>query len=155
MTVDPRSSFPVPAAWASRAIVDAARYDALCADAPADPDAFWGEQGRRLDWITPFTIVKEASFAMLACTRIGAVHSVVFGGFSPDAIAGRIQDCDSRLVVTDDHPLFRAALKVAAVRAVPDATILAAGTISQGVALLVATINSSPVGQVFKDIVRR
>ena len=190
MTVDDRSIFPVPAAWAKRAIVDAARYDALCADAMADPDAFWGEQGRRLDWITPYTVVKQASFAesdfgicwygdgalnvsvncidrhlperaddiaivwegddaseqrrisyaelhlevcrfanvlkaqgvrhgdrvtiylpmipeaafaMLACARIGAVHSVVFGGFSPDAIAGRIQDCDSRLVITADE----------------------------------------------------
>ena len=190
MTVDPTRNFPVPAAWASRAIVDAARYDALCADATADPDTFWGEQGRRLDWITPYTIVKdaafneqdfgirwyadgvinvsvncidrhlpdhaddiaiiwegddaadqrrisyaelhrevcrfanvlkaqgvrrgdrvtiylpmipEAAFAMLACARIGAVHSVVFGGFSPDAIAGRIQDCDSRLVITADE----------------------------------------------------
>ena len=156
----------------------------------ADPDAFWGEQGRRLDWMTPYTVVKQASFAesdfgirwygdgalnvsvncidrhllehaddiaivwegddaseqrrisyaelhrevcrfanvlkaqgvrhgdrvtiylpmipeaafaMLACARIGAVHSVVFGGFSPDAIAGRIQDCDSRLVITADE----------------------------------------------------
>src|SRR5690606_40498265 len=40
-------------------------------------------------------MVPEAVYAMLACTRIGAVHSVVFGGFSPDSIAGRIQDCQS------------------------------------------------------------
>ena len=190
MTVEPTRSFPVPAAWASRAIVDAARYETLCAEASSDPEAFWGEQGRRLDWMTPYTVVKQASFAesdfgirwygdgalnvsvncidrhlperaddiaiiwegddaseqrrisyaelhrevcrfanvlkahgarrgdritiylpmipeaafaMLACARIGAVHSVVFGGFSPDAIAGRIQDCDSRLVITADE----------------------------------------------------
>ena len=190
MTVEPTRSFPVPAAWASRAIVDAARYETLCVDASSDPEAFWGEQGRRLDWMTPYTVVKQASFAesdfgirwygdgalnvsvncidrhlaehaddiaiiwegddaseqrrisyaelhrevcrfanvlkaqgvrrgdrvtiylpmipeaafaMLACARIGAVHSVVFGGFSPDAIAGRIQDCDSRLVITADE----------------------------------------------------
>ena len=43
------------------------------------------------------------SVAMLACTRIGAIHSVVFGGFSPDALAGRIQDCDSNCVITADE----------------------------------------------------
>jgi len=47
-------------------------------------------------------MIPEAAFALLACTRIGAIHSVVFGGFSPDAIAGRIQDCDSTVVVTAD-----------------------------------------------------
>ena len=189
MTADHGRSFPVPAAWASGARVNATRYDAMCAAATHDAEAFWAEQGRRLDWITPFTKVKEASFAqadfgikwyadgalnvsvncidrhlpqraddvaivwegddaseqrrityrelhrevcrfanvlkaqgvirgdrvtiylpmipeaayaMLACERIGAVHSVVFGGFSPDAIAGRIQDCDSRCVITAD-----------------------------------------------------
>jgi acetyl-CoA synthetase len=48
-------------------------------------------------------MIPEAAVAMLACTRIGAIHSVVFGGFSPDSLAGRIQDCDSRLVVTADE----------------------------------------------------
>jgi hypothetical protein len=47
-------------------------------------------------------MIPEAAFAMLACARIGAVHSVVFGGFSPEALASRIQDCGSRLVVTAD-----------------------------------------------------
>jgi acetyl-CoA synthetase len=47
-------------------------------------------------------MIPEAAFTMLACARIGAVHSVVFGGFSPEALAGRIQDCDSRHVVTAD-----------------------------------------------------
>jgi acetyl-CoA synthetase len=50
-------------------------------------------------------MVIEAAAAMLACTRIGAVHSVVFGGFSPDSIAGRITDCDSRIVITADEGL--------------------------------------------------
>ena len=47
-------------------------------------------------------MIPEAAFALLACARIGAIHSVVFGGFSPDALAGRIQDCDSKLVITAD-----------------------------------------------------
>jgi acetyl-CoA synthetase len=48
-------------------------------------------------------MIPEAAYAMLACSRIGAIHSVVFGGFSPDSIAGRIQDCDSNLVITADE----------------------------------------------------
>jgi acetyl-CoA synthetase len=157
----------------------------------ADPERFWGEQGRRLDWIKPYTTVKNASFkgdvriawyedgtlnacyncvdrhlpqraeqtailwegddpgedrrvsyrelheavcrfanvlksrgvrkgdrvtvylpmipeiavAVLACARIGAIHSVVFGGFSPDSLAGRIRDCRSTLLVTADEGL--------------------------------------------------
>ena len=50
-------------------------------------------------------MVPEAAIAMLACARIGAVHSVVFGGFSPEALAGRIRDCESRVVVTADEAL--------------------------------------------------
>ena len=50
-------------------------------------------------------MVPEAAVAMLACARVGAVHSVVFGGFSPEALAGRIRDCDSRVVVTADEGL--------------------------------------------------
>src|SRR4029078_73690 len=48
-------------------------------------------------------MIPEAAISMLACTRIGAVHSVVFGGFSPDSIAGRIEDCKSTVVVTADE----------------------------------------------------
>ncbi len=48
-------------------------------------------------------MIPEAAVAMLACARIGAVHSVVFGGFSPDALAGRIQDCDSSIIITADE----------------------------------------------------
>jgi len=50
-------------------------------------------------------MIPEAAYAMLACTRIGAVHSVVFGGFSPDALAGRIDDCKSTIVITADEGL--------------------------------------------------
>tara|TARA_R110002033_G_scaffold48042_2_gene93783 strand:- start:7553 stop:9508 length:1956 start_codon:yes stop_codon:yes gene_type:complete len=50
-------------------------------------------------------MIPEGAFAMLACARIGAIHSVVFGGFSPDALAGRIEDCDSRFVICADGGL--------------------------------------------------
>ena len=50
-------------------------------------------------------MIPEAAFAMLACARIGAIHSVVFGGFSPDSLADRINDCDSKLVITADGGL--------------------------------------------------
>ena len=184
--------FPVSAEWASRAFVDRAGYDRLYQEAASDPEGFWQREAQRLDWIKPFTKVKETSFneadfgikwfsdgvlnlsancldrhlesrgndiailwegddpaesrkityaelhadvcrfanvlktngarkgdritlylpmipeaavAMLACARIGAIHSIVFAGFSPDALAGRIQDCDSKLVVTADEGL--------------------------------------------------
>jgi len=183
--------YPVPDQWARRARVDAAGYRAMYDASLADPDAFWLEQAKRLDWIVPpatagdwsfdeadfgvrwfadgrlnvaancldrhlasrggdvaliwepddpaeapkrFTylqlfeevgrfanvlkaqgvrkgdrvtiympMITEAVFAVLACARIGAIHSVVFGGFSPEALAGRIQDCDSRIVITADE----------------------------------------------------
>jgi acetyl-CoA synthetase len=61
---------------------------------------------RRGDRVTIYLpMIPEAAFAMLACTRIGAIHSIVFGGFSPDSLASRIKDCDSRLVVTADEGL--------------------------------------------------
>ncbi|WP_284223926.1 AMP-binding protein, partial [Brevundimonas denitrificans] len=59
------------------------------------------KKGDRVTIYMPMIV--EAAIAMLACTRIGAVHSVVFGGFSPDALAGRIQDCDSNCVITADE----------------------------------------------------
>ena len=59
------------------------------------------EKGDRVTIYMP--MIPEAAYAMLACARIGAVHSVVFGGFSPDALAGRISDCDSKLVITSDE----------------------------------------------------
>ncbi len=181
---------PVPPAWAKKAYVDDVGYRAMHASALADPEAFWGVQGRRLDWIKPYTKVKDISFkredfhirwyedgvlnvsancidrhlekrgdqvaiiwesddpsqsraitysqlhqevcrfanvlkargvgkgdrvtvympmipetayAMLACTRIGAIHSVVFGGFSPESLSNRINDCQSKLVITTDE----------------------------------------------------
>jgi len=184
--------FPVPAAWARAAHMDAAGYAAAWRRVESDPEGYWQDVASRLDWMQPFTIVKdvsfrredfrirwyadgvlnasancldrhlprrasdvaiiwegddpsesrrityaeahaetcrmanvlkargvkrgdrvtiylpmipEAAFAMLACARIGAVHSVIFGGFSPDSIAGRIQDCDSRIVITADEGL--------------------------------------------------
>ena len=184
--------FPVSAEWSKRAFIDRAAYDRMYAEATSDPEGFWRREAQRIDWIKPFTQVKETSFneadfgikwfadgvlnlsancldrhlatrgndiailwegddpsesrsisyaelhadvcrfanvlkangarkgdritlylpmipeaavAMLACARIGAIHSIVFGGFSPDALAGRIQDCDSRLVVTADEGL--------------------------------------------------
>jgi acetyl-CoA synthetase len=183
-------TIPVPAEWAKRAHVDDVGYRAMHASACADPEAFWGVHGQRLDWMTPYTKVKdtsfneadfrirwfydgvlnvsancidrhlaargdqvaiiwegdephqsrhisyrelhaevcrfanvlksrgarrgdritiympmipEAAYAMLACARIGAIHSVVFGGFSPESLASRIKDCDSTIVITADE----------------------------------------------------
>ena len=188
-----QGSYPVPAsALARESYVKEAEYRQLCSAAELDAEAFWGEQGRRLDWIRPYTqvrdvswrsedlhirwygdgslnacvncvdrhletrgdqtaiiwegddpqqqrqlsyrqlheavsrfanvlkglgvckgdrvtiylpMVPEAAIAMLACARIGAVHSVVFGGFSPTALAGRIADCEAGLVITADEGL--------------------------------------------------
>ncbi|MBY0295222.1 MAG: acetate--CoA ligase [Methylobacterium sp.] len=182
----------VPATVREQAHIDDAKYRAWYEASIRDPDAFWGEHGRRIDWFKPYTQVKnttfgpgevsirwfedgvtnvahncidrhlatrgdqvaiiwegddpadsrrityrelhaevcrmanvlrnrgvskgdrvtiylpmipEAAFAMLACARLGAIHSVVFGGFSPDSLAGRIQGCDSKLVITADEGL--------------------------------------------------
>ena len=174
----------------ANALIDDRGYQDMYAASVADPDAFWAEHGKRIDWIKPYSkvsdvsydaadlhiswyadgtlnaaancldrhletrgdqtaiiwegddpadsrhisyaelhaevckfanvlkaegakkgdritiympMIPEAAVAMLACARIGAVHSVVFGGFSPDALAGRIQDCDSNMVITADE----------------------------------------------------
>ncbi|WP_163585757.1 AMP-binding protein, partial [Klebsiella michiganensis] len=50
-------------------------------------------------------MIPEAAYAMLACARLGAIHSIVFGGFSPDSLAGRIKGCESKLVITADEGL--------------------------------------------------
>ncbi|MDB2521927.1 acetate--CoA ligase [Planktomarina temperata] len=184
------TSYPPAAAFAASAHADKATYEAMYAASIADPDAFWDAQGKRLDWMTPYTKVKdttfehsgvsikwyedgvlnvsancidrhlatrgtqtaiiwegdnpedsahityaqlhtevcklanvykslgvrkgdrvvlympmipEAAYAMLACNRIGAVHSIVFGGFSPEALAARITACDAKLIVTADQ----------------------------------------------------
>ena len=63
-----------------------------------------GAGAKKGDRITVYMpMIPEAAFALLACARIGAIHSVVFGGFSPEALAGRITDCDSTLVITADE----------------------------------------------------
>ncbi len=59
------------------------------------------KKGDRITIYMP--MIPEAAYAMLACTRIGAIHSVVFGGFSPEALAGRINDCNSSLIITADE----------------------------------------------------
>ncbi|MGL4323350.1 MAG: acetate--CoA ligase [Beijerinckiaceae bacterium] len=184
--------FPVSAEWAKRAHVDDAKYKAMYAESIGDPEKFWSEHGKRIDWFKPYTkaknttyapgkvsiqwfedgttniayncidrhlakrgdqtaiifegddpgvskhityrelyenvcrfanvlkangvqkgdrvtlylpMIPEAAYAMLACARIGAVHSIVFGGFSPDSLASRIEDCDSKVVITADEGL--------------------------------------------------
>jgi acetyl-CoA synthetase len=181
--------FPVPNRVAANAWADNDKYLEMYQASVDDPETFWGEQGKRIDWIKPYSKVKdtdftgdvtikwyydgtlnaayncldrhlatrgnqtaiiwegddpevsktltyvelheevcrlsnamksegikkgdvvtiympmvpEAAIAMLACARIGAIHSVVFGGFSPDALAGRIEDCASNCVITADE----------------------------------------------------
>ncbi|WP_323927070.1 acetate--CoA ligase [Aeromonas caviae] len=184
--------YPVKAHIGNGALLDKEGYEAMYQASVQDPDAFWGEQGKILDWMTPYTRVKntsydpghvsikwyedgllnvsancldrhlsergdkvaiiwegdnpaedrkityrelhaevckfanvlkaqgvkrghmvclympmvpEAAIAMLACTRIGAVHSIVFGGFSPEALSGRIIDSGASIVITADEGL--------------------------------------------------
>ena len=186
------SLYPVRPEVAANTLTDEATYKAMYQQSVVNPDGFWREQAKRLDWIKPFTTVKQTSFddhrvdikwfadgtlnvsyncldrhlaergdqvaiiwegddpsesrnityrelheevckfanalrgqdvhrgdvvtiympmipeavvAMLACARIGAIHSVVFGGFSPEALAGRIIDCKSKVVITADEGL--------------------------------------------------
>ncbi|KAA0686576.1 acetate--CoA ligase [Azospirillum brasilense] len=185
------SFFPVKPEIAKTAYVDEAAYARLYEQSINDPEAFWGEQGKRIDWIKPYSKVKdvsytgdvhikwfydgtlnvsancvdrhlatrgdqtaiifegddpgvskhitykelheqvcrlanvlkkngvkkgdrvtiylpmipEAAYAMLACARVGAIHSIVFGGFSPDSLKDRIVDCDSHFVITSDEGL--------------------------------------------------
>jgi acetyl-CoA synthetase len=213
--MDQEPIFQPSTALAKHAHIDAKGYAALYADSISDPDAFWAEHGKRIDWIKPYTqisdvsydaadlhikwfadgslnaaancldrhlaergdqtaiiwegdepdqhrhitykelhedvckfanvlkangakkgdritlympMIPEAAVAMLACVRIGAVHSVVFGGFSPDALAGRIQDCDSTMVITADEgirggrPIPLKANTDAALKSCPDCT---------------------------------
>jgi acetyl-CoA synthetase len=183
--------FPVPANFAANALIDADEYRRLYEESIANLDEFWREKAMRVDWMTPFTRVKntgfnlpvsikwfedgalnvaqncldrhletrgektaiiwegddpaesrrlnyrqlheavcrlanalktrgvrkgdrvtiympmipEAAVALLACSRIGAVHSVVFGGFSPESLSDRIKDCQSRVIITADEGL--------------------------------------------------
>ncbi len=77
-------------------------YDRVCRVANVLKD-LGVKKGDRVTIYMP--MIPETAYAMLACTRIGAIHSVVFGGFSPDSLADRIKDCDSRLVLTTDGGL--------------------------------------------------
>ncbi len=184
--------YPVSPEVAQRALVNREQYDAMYRQSVEDPDTFWGEHGKRLDWIKPYTRVKnttydynnlsikwfedgelnasancldrhletrgdqtaiifegddpsesrhvtyrelyeetckfanalkglgvkkgdvvtiympmivETAVAMLACARIGAIHSVVFGGFSPEALGARVVNGKSRFVITADEGL--------------------------------------------------
>ena len=188
MTAD--KIFPVPENYKNSAYVTKEVYEDLCQQAETDSEKFWDKIGKRVDWIKPYSKIKdvtwskknvdinwyydgklnvsencidrhlkdkadeiaiiwegdnpdeslkisykelhkkvcnlsnalknngvkkgdritiympmipEAAYAMLACSRIGAIHSVVFGGFSPEALAGRILDCDSHYVITADE----------------------------------------------------
>ena len=184
-------TYPPSAEFSANAHADAATYEAMYTASVTDPDAFWGEHGKRIDWIKPYTKVKntrydfgdvdikwyedgtinvsancidrhatatpdktaiifepdepteparhisyrelleqtsrmanvlkglgvgkgdrvvlylpmipEAAYAMLACARIGAVHSIVFAGFSPDALGARINGCNAKVVITADE----------------------------------------------------
>ena len=199
--------YEVPAEWKQRGTINEAKYKEMYEASIADPDGFWAEQAKRIDWMKPFARVKntsfapgnvsikwfedgtlnvayncidrhlakradqtaiiwegddpkddkhdhlsascttrsagwptscasrgvekgdrvtiympmipEAAYAMLACARIGAVHSVVFGGFSPESLAGRIEDCDSR---TSSSPPTRACAAAARCRSRPTST---------------------------------
>ena len=85
-------------------------------------------------------MIPEAAYAMLACARIGAVHSVVFAGFSPDSLAGRIQDCGSTLVITADEGLRGG--RAFALKANVDAAMDQCPTVK---AVLVVTRTGAPV----------
>ena len=183
--------YPVPAEVAASAHINAETYTKMYAESVADPEGFWAREGKRIDWIKPYTKVKdtsfgpddvhirwfedgtlnvsancidrhlatrgdqtaiifepddpnepaqhitykrlhaetckmaniledlgvrkgdrvvlylpmipEAAYAMLACARIGAIHSIVFAGFSPDALSARINGADAKLVITADY----------------------------------------------------
>ena len=84
------------------------------------------EKGDRVTIYMP--MIPEAAYAMLACARIGAIHSVVFGGFSPDSLAGRIEDCKSNVVITADEGI-RGGRKIP-LKANTDAAIAKAGRTS-------------------------
>ncbi|HJV42842.1 acetate--CoA ligase [Caulobacter sp.] len=85
---------------ASRKITYAELHEQVCRMA----NVFKAHGVTKGDRVTIYLpMIPEAAYAMLACARIGAVHSVVFAGFSPDSLAGRINDCDSKLVITADE----------------------------------------------------
>jgi acetyl-CoA synthetase len=106
------------------------------------------EKGDRVTIYMP--MIPEAVYAMLACARIGAIHSVVFGGFSPDSLAGRIEDCQSKVVITADEGL-RGGRKVY-LKANTDAAIAKVGCIVEHVIVVrhtAATVDMDPVRDVW------
>src|SRR3954467_1686595 len=89
------------------------------------------EKGDRVTIYMP--MIPEAAYAMLACARLGAIHSVVFGGFSPDALAGRIEDCQSKVIITADEGV-RGGRKIP-LKANTDAAIAKAGGVDHVIGL--------------------
>ena len=96
-------------------------------------------------------MIPEAAYAMLACARIGAIHSVVFGGFSPDSLAGRIEDCRSNVVITADEGL-RGGRKVP-LKANVDAAIAKVGGVDHVIVVrrTGAKVDMDPVRDVYYD----
>ena len=107
------------------------------------------EKGDRVTIYMP--MIPEAAYAMLACARIGAVHSVVFGGFSPDSLAGRIEDCGSKVVITADEGI-RGGRKIP-LKANTDAAIAKAGGVDHVIVVrrTGAPVNMEPVRDVYYD----
>ena len=105
------------------------------------------EKGDRVTIYMP--MIPEAVYAMLACARIGAIHSVVFGGFSPDSLAGRIEDCKSKVVITADEGL-RGGRKVH-LKANTDAAIAKVGGVDHVIVVrhTAATVDMEPVRDVW------
>src|SRR5712672_93654 len=105
------------------------------------------EKGDRVTIYMP--MIPEAVYAMLACARIGAVHSVVFGGFSPDSLAGRIEDCQSKVVITADEGV-RGGRKVY-LKANTDAAIAKVGGVDHVIVVrhTAGTVDMDPVRDVW------
>jgi acetyl-CoA synthetase len=105
------------------------------------------EKGDRVTIYMP--MIPEAVYAMLACARIGAIHSVVFGGFSPDSLAGRIEDCKSKVVITADEGL-RGGRKVS-LKANTDAAIAKVGGVDHVIVVrrTGASVDMEPVRDVW------
>ena len=105
------------------------------------------EKGDRVTIYMP--MIPEAAYAMLACARIGAIHSVVFGGFSPDLLAGRIEDCESKVVITADEGL-RGGRKVP-LKANTDAAIAKVGGVDHVIVVrrTGAKVDMDPVRDVY------
>ena len=105
---------------------------------------------RKGDRVTIYLpMIPEAAVAMLACARIGAIHSVVFGGFSPDSLAGRIADCDSKLVITADEG--RRGRKRIPLKANVDEALKRAGTSAVETVLVVRHTGSAVPMQMPRD----